>query len=100
MLSEAERRLLHEIERGISATDPMLATLLSAPSARRRQRAARILHDVVCALSLALGVLCLVLGQVSSGLAAVAFAALVLQTRRTRFPPTSPSRARLSRHRT
>jgi hypothetical protein len=42
---------------------------------------------------LVLGVLCLVLGQVSSGFAAVVFGAVVLQTRRMRFPPAPQPRA-------
>jgi Protein of unknown function (DUF3040) len=93
MLSEPEQRLLHEIERTIAATDPRLATLLSAPRRHARRRALKIVHDVVCVMSLALGLLCLVLGEVGSGLAAVVFAALVLQTRRMRFPPTPRPRA-------
>jgi hypothetical protein len=97
MLSEPEQRRLHEIERILAATDPKLATLLGAPTGGRR-RAERILHDVVCAVSLLLGVLCLVLGQVSSGFAGVAFAALVIQARRMRFPPTATARTPVEPH--
>lgn len=86
MLSEPEQRVLHEIERTIAETDPGLATLLSARS-RGCGRGARVAHDLVCAFSALLGMLCLVLGQVGPGLAAVVFAAMVLEARRLRFPP-------------
>jgi hypothetical protein len=51
---------------------------------------------VVCVVAAILGVLCLVLGQVASGLAALVFAAVVLEVRRARFPSGSvrPIRAR------
>jgi Protein of unknown function (DUF3040) len=97
MLSEPEQRRLHEIERILTATDPKLATLLGArPGGRRRVE--RILHDVVCVMSLLLGLLCLVLGQVSSGFASVAFAVLVIQTRRMRFPPNATARTPVEPH--
>jgi len=91
MLSEPEQRVLHEIERTIVASDPGLATLLTARRAGGPGRGARIAYDVVWVLSALLGVLCLVLGQIGPGLGAVVFAALVLELRRMRFP-TVPAR--------
>lgn len=99
MLSGPEQRLLHEIERTIAESDPRLATLLSAPP-RGSGRGARIAHDIVCVLSALLGVLCLVLGQVGPGLAAVLFAGVVLESRRLRFPPTAKPRSPVERRTT
>jgi hypothetical protein len=99
MLSEPEQRVLHEIERTIVASDPGLASLLTASHGARRRRGARVAHDVVCVVAALSGVLCLGLGQIASGLAALVFAAVVLEVRRARFPSGSvrPIRARRRR---
>jgi len=99
MLSEPEQRVLHEIERRIVASDPGLASLLTSPHGQRKRRGARVAHDVVCVVAAILGVLCLVLGQIASGLAALVFAAVVLEVRKARFASDSARPARKTRRR-
>jgi hypothetical protein len=86
MLSEPEQRVLHEIERTIVASDPGLASLLTTRKASGTGRGARIAHDAVFALSAMLGLLCLALGAIGSGMVALLFSAVVLEVRRARFP--------------
>jgi hypothetical protein len=86
MLSEPEQRVLHEIERTIVASDPGLASLLTTRKTSGTGRGVKIAHDAVFALSAMLGLLCLALGAIGSGMVALLFAAVVLEVRRTRFP--------------
>jgi hypothetical protein len=85
MLSEPEQRVLHEIEQTLVASDPGLASLLTTRRAGGPGRVARAAHDVVFVLAAVLGLLCLVLGQIGSGMVALLFAVLVLEVRRARF---------------
>ncbi|HEX4247377.1 MAG TPA: DUF3040 domain-containing protein [Pseudonocardia sp.] len=86
MLSEPEQRVLHEIERTIVASDPELASLLTTRKDAGTGRGLKIAHDAVFVLSAMLGLLCLALGQIGSGMVALLFAAVVLEVRRARFP--------------
>jgi Protein of unknown function (DUF3040) len=96
MLSEPEQRVLHEIERTIVASDPGLASLLTTRRASGTGRGARIAHDAVFVLAGMLGLLCLALGAIGSGMVALLFAAVVLEVRRARFPvtPVQPDEGR------
>jgi hypothetical protein len=93
MLSEPEQRVLHEIEQTLAASDPGLASLLSTRRAGGPGRVARVAHDVVFVLAAVSGLLCLVLGQIGSGMVALLFAVVVLEVRRARFtvPAAQPA---------
>ncbi|MCU1653421.1 MAG: hypothetical protein QOI50_5054 [Pseudonocardiales bacterium] len=93
MLSEPEQRVLHEIEQTLVASDPGLASLLANRRAGEPGRVARVVHDVVFVVAAVLGLLCLVLGQIGSGMVALLFAVLVLEVRRARFtvPAAQPT---------
>jgi Protein of unknown function (DUF3040) len=85
MLNEHERRALREIELTVASDDPALAALFSPRSDRARYWQ-RLAYDLVAALSIVLGLVCIPLGQVGAGFVALVFAALVISIRRRRFP--------------
>jgi uncharacterized membrane protein YoaK (UPF0700 family) len=85
MLSEAERRALERIELTLAADDPRFAEMLGSSTASRHARRERWAYDAVAVFSVLLGVACVALGQVGSGLLTLCFAVLVVMVRRVRY---------------
>ncbi|MBW0108591.1 DUF3040 domain-containing protein [Pseudonocardia sp. KRD-182] len=80
MLSDRERRVLQEVERGIAEEDPKLAARLRRWPSNRARR----LGDAVIVLAAGTAVLCLVLSAVLAGLVAGTLAVVLVVRRRRR----------------
>jgi hypothetical protein len=85
VLSERERRALHEIEQAMISEAPGLAGALTqmGPDPRWSRRR----HDLTLLSFGMAALLCLVVGATAAGLTALLFGAAVLAIRWRRFPP-------------
>jgi type VI protein secretion system component VasF len=94
MLNEAERNVLLEIERAISAEDPSLAALLESAWLGRSSRRERLARDVIIIFAALLALVCVMFAQPGAGLVAALFAGLAALLRCRRFPPSLRRRPR------
>jgi len=92
MLSDRDRRYLHEIEQRLEAEDPHLASALGAVV--RPERWLRRAVDATIALSIVLAAVCLILpgaATMGPGLLAGVLAVVVFVVRRRCFPTRAAS---------
>lgn len=95
MLSERERRTLHEIEQQLADGDERFAEMMSRPLMGRASRWLRHGYDATIVFAGLLAVTCLALasnGSAGAGVVAGALAGCAFYLRRRRFPAAATRR--------